>query len=73
MLNVEKKCPELIDILGLEKILDSLAKANGMRRCGRVLRTDIDYVLRKALDFELVGGRGQPQMAWRMQVEEQIR
>ena len=42
-----------------------------MRWYGHLLRKDNDKVMKKALDFEVVGkrGRGQPNMTWQRQVE----
>ena len=58
----------------MEETLDKLAKANGMRWYGQVLRRDSDEVLRRALDFEVVRRRkrGLPKMTWRRQVVEVI-
>ena len=50
-----------------------MAKANGMRWYGHVLRRDDGYVLRKALEFEVKGKRrrGRPRKTWKMQVERE--
>ena len=55
---------ELMNLVGLDKILDRLTKANTMRWHGHVLRRDNDGVLRRALDFEVVQrrGRGRPKI-----------
>ena len=47
-----------------------MAKANGVRWFGHVLRRD-GYVLRKALEFEARGKRkqGRPKKLWKTQVE----
>ena len=47
-----------MDLLGLEETLDRLVKVNKVRYHGHVLRRDNDGVLRKELDFEVVGRIG---------------
>ena len=49
-----------------------MAKANGVRWHGHVLRRDDGHVLRKALEFEVKGKRkrGRPKEMWKMQVEK---
>ena len=58
----------------MEETLDRLTKANEMRWYGQVLRRDKDNVLRRTLDFEVVGrrGRGQPKMTGRRQMVTQV-
>ena len=53
---IEKRSQKLMSLLGLKDTLDGLAGATGVRWYGRVLR--------RALDFEVVGrrGRGRPNM-----------
>ena len=48
-----------------------MAKVNGLRWYGHVLRRDNGHVLRKALEFEVKGERkrGQPRKMWKTQVE----
>ena len=46
-----------MNLLGLEKNLGRLAKVNGMRCYGHVLRRDNDAMFRRASDFEVVGGK----------------
>ena len=53
----KKRSQELMNLLVLKKILDGLARASGVRWYGHVLKRDSD-VLRRALDFEVVGRRG---------------
>ena len=53
----EKTTEEQMDMLGLKETIDRLATANGVRRCGHVLRKDDDNVLRVALDLEVSGKR----------------
>ena len=56
----------------MKNTLDRLAGARGVR--WYVLRRDNDEMLRRVLNFELVGkrGRGRPIMTWKRQVEEHI-
>ena len=54
----KRNTEELMDMLGLKETLEGLAKANGVRWFGHVLRRDDDSVLRKALDFRVDGQRG---------------
>ena len=58
--------------MGLKVTLDGLARASGLRWYGHVLRRDNGDVLRRALDFEVVGrrGRGRPNMTWKRQVKK---
>ena len=50
-----------------------MAKANGVRCYGHVLRRDDGYVLRKALEFVVKGKRkrGRPRKTWISQVEKE--
>ena len=50
-----------------------MAKANGVRWYGHVLRRGDRHVLRKALVLEVKGKRkrGQPKNTWKMQVEKE--
>ena len=51
---VDRKTPEeQMDILGLKETINRLARANGVRWYGHVLRKDDDSVLRVALNFEV--------------------
>ena len=52
-----KTTEEQVDMLGLKKIIDWLATANGVRWYGHVLRRNDDRVLRVALDLEVSGKR----------------
>ena len=67
-----KKTEDLMQMLGLEEAVDRLARANGVRWYGHVLRRDVGHVLRRALEFEVSGPRkrGRPKKMWKMQVEE---
>ena len=71
---IEKRSQELMSFLGLKDTFDGLARAGGVRWYGHVLRRDNGDVLRRALDFEVAGGRGRgrPNMTWKRQVEEHI-
>ena len=73
-LTENKSSEELMELLGLEETLDRLAKANGMRWYGHVLRRDSDDVLKRTLGFEVVGRRRcrRPKMTWRRQVAKQV-
>ena len=61
-----------MEILGLKETLDRMAKANGVRWYGHVIRRDDDNVLKKAMMLEANGKRkrGRPKTTWRKQVEE---
>ena len=50
-----------------------MAKANGVRWYGHVLRRDDRHVLRKGLEFEVKGKRmrGRPKKTWKTQVEKE--
>ena len=47
-----------MSLLGVKNTLNGLARASGVRWYGHVLRMDNGDVLRRALDFEVVGRRG---------------
>ena len=55
------------EFAGFNRYLDGLARASGVRWYGHVLRRDNGDVLRRALEFEVVGrrGRGRPNMTWK--------
>ena len=48
---------DLMEMLGLKETVVQMAKANGVRLYGHVLRRDDGHVLRKALEFEVKGKR----------------
>ena len=52
-----KRTEDLMQMLGLEEAVDRLAKANGIRWYGHVLKRDDGHVLRRALEFEVGGTR----------------
>ena len=70
----KRRSKELMSLLGLKDTLDGLARASAMRRYGHVLRRDNDEVLKRALDFEVVGKRGRERtnMTWKREVEKHI-
>ena len=53
----KKRTEDLMEMLGLKETVLQMAKANGVRWYGHVLRRDDGYVLRKALEFEVKGKR----------------
>ena len=69
---VEKRnTVELIDMLGLKEVADKLARANGVKWYGHVLRRPEEDALIKAMAHEVDGKckQGRPRMKWREQVE----
>nr|XP_006824961.1 PREDICTED: uncharacterized protein LOC102806311 [Saccoglossus kowalevskii] len=71
---MDRKLTEnLMQMLGLNEAVDRLAKTNGVRWYGHVLRREDGHVLRRALDLEVSGPRkrGRPKKTWKMQVEEE--
>ena len=70
-----KEMEELMEIVGLKETLDRMAKANGVRWYGHVIRRDDDNILKKAMMMEVNGKRkrGPPKMTWRKQVEESVK
>ena len=71
----KERAEDLRVMLGLEESVEQLAKANGVRWYGHVLRRDGDHALRRALEFRVNGARkrGRPKMTWKRQVEEETR
>ena len=67
-----KTTEEQMDMLGLKRIMDRLATANGVRWYGHVLKRDDNSVLRFALNLEVSGKRkGElPKKTSKKQVEE---
>ena len=51
----KKKTEDLLEMLGLKETVVQMAKANGVRRYGHVLRRHDGHGLRKALEFEVKG------------------
>ena len=70
-----KKMEQLMEMLGLKETMDRMAKANGVRWYGHVVRRDDDNILKKAMIMEVNGKRkrGRPRMTWRRQVEESLK
>ena len=70
-----KKMEDLMEMLGLKETLDRVAKANGVRWYGHVIRRVGDNILKKAMMLEVNGKRkrGRPKMTWRKQVEESVK
>ena len=69
----KKRTEDLMEILGLKETVVQMAKANGVRWYGHVLRRDDEHALRKALEFEVRGKRkrGRPKKMWKTQVEKE--
>ena len=69
----KKRTEDLMEMLGLKETAVQMAKANGVRWYGHVLRRDDGHVLRKVLEFEVRGKRkpGRPKKMWKMQVEKE--
>ena len=53
----KKRTEDLMEMLGLKETVVQMAKANGVRWYGHVLRRDGGHVLRKALEFEVKNKR----------------
>ena len=70
-----KNTEELMEMLGLKKTLDGMAKANEVRWYGHVIRREDDNTLKKAMMMEVNGQRkrGRPKMTWKRQVEESVK
>ena len=70
-----KKMENLMEMLGLKETLDRIAKANGVRWYGHVMRKGDDNILKKAIMLEVNGKRkrGRPKMTWRRQVEDSVK
>ena len=68
-----KKMEDLMEMLGLQKTLDRMAKANGGTWCGHVIRRDDDSILMKAMMMVVNGKqkRGWPKLTWRRQYGEE--
>ena len=68
-----KRTEDLMEKLGLKETMVQMAKANGVRWYGHVLKRDDGHVLRKALEFEVKDKRkgGPPKKTWKTQVEKE--
>ena len=66
-----KNNEELMKMLGLEEILDKMAKIRGVLWHGQVVRSDDDNVLKKALMLEVNGQRNRerPKQIWRSKLK----
>ena len=51
----KKRREDLMEMLGLKETVVQMAKVNGVRWYGHVLRRDDGRVLRKALEFDVKG------------------
>ena len=69
----KKRTEDLMEMLGWKETVVQMAKANGVRWYGHVLRRDDGHVLRKALEFEMKGKkkRGRPKKTWKTQVDKE--
>ena len=69
----KKRTEDLIEMLGLKETAVQMAKVNGVRWYGHVLRRDDGHVLRKVLEFEVRGKRkrGRPKKTWKTQMEKE--
>ena len=50
-----RRTEDLMEMLGLKETVVQMAKVNGVRWYGHVLRRDDGHVVRKALEFEVKG------------------
>ena len=68
------KMEELMEMLGLKETLDRMAKANGIRWYGHVIRRDDDNILKKPIMLKVNGKRkrGRQKVTWRKQVKESV-
>ena len=64
-----------MEILGLRETSDRMAKANGVRWYGHVIRRDDDNILKKAMMLEVNGQRKRrrPKLTRRRQVEQSVK
>ena len=62
-------------IISFWKSLDKMAKANGPRWYGHVVRRDDDSIPKRAMMLEVNGQRkrGRVKQTWRRQVEESVK
>ena len=67
----KRRSQELVSLLGLKDSLNGLARASGVRWYVHAVRRDNGDILRRALDFEVAGGRGRGRsnMTWKRQME----
>ena len=64
----------MVDMLGLNQIIDKMAKVSRVRWLRHVLRKEDGDVVRNAIEFNVEGRRkrGRPKRTWRKQVETAI-
>ena len=62
-----------MEMLGLKETLNRMAKANGMRWYGHVIRRDDDNILKKTMIMKVNGKRKRPKLTWRRQMEESVK
>ena len=69
----KKKIEDLMKMLGLKETAVQMAKANGVRWYGHVLRRDDGHVLRKTMEFEERGKRKRRRLkkTWKKEVEKE--
>ena len=65
----KERTENLMEMLGLKETVVQMAKTNGVRWYGHVLRRDEGHVLRKVLKIEVK--RGRPKKTWKTQVEKE--
>ena len=72
-LTEKKRTEDLMEMLGLKETVVQMAKENGVRCYGHVLRRDDGHSLRKALEFEVKSKRKRrrPKKTWKTQVEKE--
>ena len=70
-----KNMEKLMELFGLKETLNRMAKANGVKWHGHVIRRDDDNILKKAMMLKVNGQRkrGRPKITWRRQVEERVK
>ena len=69
----KKRTGDLMEMPGMKETVVQMAKVNGARWPGHVLRRDDGQVLRKALEFDVKGKRKWrwPKKTWKTQVEKE--
>ena len=53
----KKSTKDLMQMFYLNEAMEQLAKANSVHLYGHVLRKDMNYILKRALDFKEIGTR----------------
>ena len=63
----KKRTEDLMEMSGLKETVVQMAKVNGVRQYGHVLRRNDGHVLRKALEFKVKGKRKRrrPKKTWK--------